>query len=234
MILKKSAEKNLNKLFADFFVYFKKVYLKTFFFYFLFLFVVAVYNKLISFFTYLAVSGMSYDGLMFDFTAQNFDSYLVLAQLPVVYLFFVFVAYVLFEMLYNKYKIKDLFLVGLRQFVLFILFFFIAYLGYIFYVATGSIFAIILLIVLLFLMGLFIFSMLKLTVKNNLAVSLVESIKQIINGKTWVSYLQVLVFSFVILLISSLLVIYKILPETVLYFILPIVLIFVLQCAIKN
>ncbi len=233
--MKKSAEKKkLNNLFADFLNSFKKVYLQTFFFYFLFLFVVAIYNKIISFFTYLAVSGMSYDGLMFDFAAQNFDSYLVLAQLPVLYLFFIFVAYILFEMLDNNYKIKDLFLVGLRQFVLFILFFFVGYLGFIFYAAVDSVFTIILLAVLLLLMGLFIFSMLKLTIKNNLAVSLVESVKQILNGNTWGFYLQALVFSFIVLLVSSLLVAYGILPETLFYFAIPIVLIFVLQCSVKN
>ncbi len=233
--MKKSAEKTKpNNFFTDFFQSFKKVYLKTFFFYFLFLFVVAIYNNIISFFTYLAVSSMSYDGLFFDFAAQNFDSYLVLAQLPALYLFFVFVTYVLLEMLEKKYKVGELFLISLRQFVLFILFFFIAYLGYIFYVATDSLSAILFLLIILFFMGLFIFSMLKIAVKNNLAVSLVETLKQITNKTVWISYIYILIFSFIAILISSLLVAYNILPSTLFYFIMPIVLIFILHSSIKT
>lgn len=232
--MKKSAEKKKsNNLFADFFVSFRRVYLQTFFFYFLFLFVVAIYNKILSFFTYLAVSGMSYEGAIFDFTAQNFNSYLVLVQIPVVYLFFVFVAYVLFEMLNKKFRVSELFLVGLRQFVLFLFFFFVAYLGLIFYAVSESVFSIILFVILLILAAYFIFVMFPITIKNSLSVSFVRTLKQILNKKAGVNFLLSILFSVIVLTISSLFIAFEILPETLLYFVGPILLIFILYFSIN-
>lgn len=220
-------------LFNDFFVSLKTTYILAFFLYFLFLFIVIIYTKLISQIAYLFAPLFSFFDFSMGVIGGGFDAFLILIQLPMLYLFFVLLVCISKIMFAKKFKTKNLFLIGFKQFILFLLFLLIpVFIVSIFGYTETTIITI--LAVLFLLAGFFIFIMLRLTLENNLFDSFILSLKQIVSQKAGPIFIVVAAISFVVLGIASLLIYYSILPDLLNYFVMPCVLIFILTGADKS
>lgn len=166
---------------------------------------------------------------IFTTTANPNSLFLILfiLELPLVYFLCVLFIYYLKRMFYPNLKLKDLFYYGLKLFIVDLIFLLLLLVfAYLFLLYDNMLFTILLIVVALFSLF-FMFVSYKTIFKNNVLVSLGNTIKQLINPKAIAYYLITLISVIIVMGIFAGLVSLGVLPNMVSFLLYPLIILVV-------